>query len=186
MIKFIIIIILVLVIIYLLKENRELMTEKEENALRDFTSKLKENRKQDSYLRKENVPIECDSDSEILPTDDFCYKKCTDGFEPSTTRCYSLCPNNMKQSLEYCLKNEPKYTKDKCNDKQKSVGDFCVDNCPDNMLDVGFGCTKISYFRQVDQQIEKDCPLDKDRIGDRCYNKCLEGYKPSGKFCILE
>jgi hypothetical protein len=185
MIKFIIIILLVIFIVYLISEKKELLTEDEEKDLRDFAKQLKKNKKQDSYLRKENIPIQCDSDSEILPTDDYCYKKCINGYEPSTTRCYMSCPDNMKQSLEYCIKNEPKYNT-VCDKNQKRVGNFCVDMCSDNMLDVGFGCMKRSYFRKVDEETDKKCPEGKDRIGDRCYNKCLEGYKPRGKFCILE
>jgi hypothetical protein len=207
MIKFIIIILELLIILYLYQYNKEYLTEQEGKDLKDFASKLKQTNKPQSYLRKENVPIKCDSDSEIY--DDYCYKKCKEGYEGIGVRCYNKCPSSMKSINEFCLKSEPKYMKQynnseeclkenqscsmyagdyisACSDNKENTNYFCTDKCSNNMLDVGFGCMKQSYFRKVDEETENTCPPDLERIGDRCYQKCAEGYKSNGKFCILE
>jgi hypothetical protein len=159
-----------------------------------------------SYIRN-SKPLKCANDSNYM--DGWCYKKCKPGYTMDETNCVMNCPSNLKSTKTHCLKQSEFLGKEYktleeckneningcyleqnkfygiCPNDKNQVGHYCVDKCPSEMLDDGFGCLRTRYIQKVGNVIPGEkCDTNSDRIGDTCYEKCADNYKPNGSFCI--
>jgi hypothetical protein len=159
-----------------------------------------------TYIRN-SKQLKCADDSIFM--DGWCYKKCKQGYSPDETNCVMECPSDLKSTKTHCLKESEFLGKEYktleeckneningcykeenryyaiCGNDKKQVGKYCVDICPNGMLDNGFGCLRTRYIQGVGNVKEGEkCDKTMDRIGDTCYEKCAENYKPNGSLCI--
>jgi len=151
----------------------------------------------------QSKPLTCNPSQ--VEEDGVCYLPCAEGYHGHGSICWAECPAGMSGENGECLKGESISRKDsshplicqtnevmennlcftKCKDGYTGQSSKCLRNCPTNMKDLGTSCAKISQPRGIGRSMICGGEFP-EKIGELCYGRCPEGYKPNKDTCIKQ